>query len=438
MPSVSKGGTSDVRIRSPIDGRVIRMRPCVIIPTFWTKSKGRSSEDSLLAVYDHPTPVDRDGTLPDCLRSLEDVHGLGRVVLIVATTDPSIEHAAEDRVRKILADFPGIDALVFGPAEMGSLHRRLEQVEFADMIRGVNLVGYGAARNVGLIAAAVLGAESVVFLDDDQIITDRDFLYTAMEGLGMKLDDGRAVLAKTGYYTDLEGRYQRHVEPSFADVFWRQEDAYNAALAIVDAPPRISVSPLAFGGCLALHSYMYAAVPFDPWVMRGEDMDYVINVRMHGGDVFLDGAWSVVHKPPGASSEALRFRQDVYRFIYEHRKLEFAKSQVDLRQVSPESLMPYPGPFIDSSIAWRARVTALLRALDRKEKGLYFSIARKAVAEAGRYALENCQNYFDFQRRWPMLMDRVWADEPLRSLFTGERRIDRSAITGRFPMQSGD
>lgn len=406
--------------------------PCVIIPTFWTRRRGRTP-DNLLAVYDHPTPVDEDGTLPACLQSLQDVEGLGRVVLIVAATDPSIEHQAEDRVRDILADFPGIDALVFGPAEMGSLHRRLEQLEFADMLSGLSLVGYGAVRNVGLIAGAVLGCESVVFVDDDQIITDKGFLLRASDGLGMRLDDGRAVLAKTGYYTDESGAYQRHVSPHWSDMYWRQNDAFNHALASVDVPPRIKATSLAFGGCLALHKDMYQNVSFDPWVMRGEDIDYVINARMHGGDVFLDGEWSVIHKPPKLSSEALQFRQDVYRFIYEHRKLEFAKSQVDLRQVSPESMAPYPGPFLAAGVAWRATVTAVLRGVSRKEGGRYLRIARLAMNEAADYARENCQNYFDFQRRWPILMDRIWDDVALKSLFTGERKVDRTAITGRFP-----
>lgn len=406
--------------------------PCVIIPTFWTRRRGRTSDD-LLAAYDHPTPIDSDGTLPACLTSLRGVEGLGKVVLIVAATDPGIEHQAEDRVRDILADFPDIDTLVFGPAEMGSLHRRLEQLEFADMLGGVSLVGYGAVRNVGLMAAAVLGCDEIVFVDDDQIITDRDFLVRAREGLGMTLPDGRMVLAKSGFYTDEAGTYQRHGSPHWSDMFWRQDDAFNDALRIVDAPPRIQTSPLAFGGCLALHRDMFLNVSFDPWVMRGEDIDYVINARMHGGDVFLDGEWSVIHKPPTLASEALQFRQDVYRFIYEHRKLEFAKSQVDLRQVTPESMMPYPGQFVGNSVTWRATLTALLRGLSRKEGGRYMRVARIALKEAADYARENCQNYFDFQRRWPMLMDRIWDDVALKSLFTGERRMDRTAITGRFP-----
>ncbi|MDO9108079.1 MAG: hypothetical protein Q7U89_03705 [Coriobacteriia bacterium] len=408
--------------------------PCLIIPTFWTRRRGRISDNPLLA-YDHPTPIDSEGTLPACLRSLQEVEGLGKVVLIVAATDPAIEHQAEDRVREILEDFPDIDALVFGPAELGSLHRRLEQLEFSDMIHGVSLVGYGAVRNVGLMAAAVLGCDSVVFLDDDQIITDKQFLVRATDGLNERLDDGRVVLAKTGYYTDEDGRYQRHVKPAFADMFWRKEDAFNDALSIVDAPPRIKESPLAFGGCLTLHRDMFVNVSFDPWVMRGEDVDYVINARMHGGDVFLDGEWSVVHNPPKLPSEALQFRQDVYRFVYEHRKIEFAKSQVDLRQVTAESLAPFPGNFLGASVTWRALLTALLKGFTtRREGGLYFRIARVALSEAGEYARQNCNNYFDFQRRWPMLMDRIWDDIALKPLFAGERSMDRTTITGRFPV----
>ncbi len=409
------------------------MYPCVILPTFWTRRRTRGSERSQ-AVYDHPTPVDQDGTLPELLKSLDEVRGLGRVLVLVATTEPSIEHEAEDRVKGILADFPNIDALVVGGAEMGSLHRRMEQLEFADLISGVSLTGYGAVRNVGLIAAAVLGSETVVFVDDDQIVTDPAFLEVALEGIGERTASGKVIMAKSGFYTDDAGNYHAKDTAPWSDTFWRQNDSYNEALASVTAPPRIRPSTLAFGGCLALHRDMYCNVSFDPWVARGEDIDYVINARMHGGDVFLDGEWSIVHKPPAVAGTARQFRQDVFRFIYEHRKLEFSKSQVDLRQVTPDSLMPYPGQFVSSSIGWRARMTAVLRGLAGGERREYFTVARTAVPQASSYARANCEYYFAFQRRWPIMMDRLWEDIALKSLFTGERRVDRSAITGRFPV----
>lgn len=409
------------------------MYPCVIIPTFWTRRRTRGGERGAV-VYDHPTPVDQDGTLPELLRSLEEVRGLGRVVVLVAATDTSVEHEAEDRVRGILADFPGIDALVVGVAEMGSLHRRMEQLEFADLISGVSLTGYGAVRNVGLMAAAVLGSRTVVFVDDDQIVTDPGFLEMALEGIGERTAAGKVIMAKSGYYVDEAGNYRAGDGGPWSDSFWRQNEFYNQALAVLTSPPRIRPSSLAFGGCLAIHRDMYCNVSFDPWVARGEDIDYVINARMHGGDVFLDDEWSIIHKPPAVAGTARQFRQDVFRFIYEHRKLEFSKSQVDLRQVTPESLMPYPGQFVSASIGWRARVTALLRALTSKERKIYFDIARNAVPQAASYARANCERYFAFQRRWPMLMDALWEDIALKSLFTGERRVDRSAITGRFPV----
>lgn len=413
------------------------MQPTVIIPTFWTRRRTRGMARTRSA-FDHPTPLGEEGTLPACLRSLEMVAGLGRVVLIVAATEESIEHAAEDRVAEIVSDFPSIDALIFGPAEMGSLHRRMEQLEFADMISGVNLAGYGGVRNVGLMLGSVLGSELLVHVDDDQVITDTEFLTKAVRGIGESDAKGRPVLAKSGYYVNEKGSHLAPGSQSWADTFWRQNELYNRSMTAALKSPGIKPSNLAFGGCLALHRDMYCNVPFDPWAVRGEDIDYVINARMHGADVFLDTDWAVIHQPPAAASEAALFQQDVFRFVYTHRKLEFSKSQVDLRQVTPETLMPYPGHLVDSSINWRARVTAFLRAFDSKERSAYYTVARKAVPEAAAFARDNCERYFSFQRRWPLLMDRIWEDIALKSLFTGERRVDRGALTGRFPIIKAD
>lgn len=409
------------------------MTPCVVIPTFWSRRRGRFS-DRLINVYDHPTPVDSDGTLPECLRSLEQVRGLGKVVVVVAAADASIEHEAEDRVHEILERFPGIDSLVFGAAELGSLHRRLEQLEFADIVPGVSLTGYGAVRNVGLVVAAVLGCETIVFVDDDEVVTDPGFLETAVEGIGARTPDGSVVLAKTGYYVDRSGQWRVPVDNHWADALWNIGEEFNRTLGAMQDGPRVQVSPIAFGGCLALHRDIYANVSFDPWVLRGEDIDYVINARMHGADVFIDLQWRIVHDPPEPRSRAIHLRQDVYRFIYEHRKLEFAKSQVDLRQVSPGSMRPYPGEFIGSSATSRSFITAVLHFLTGKESGEYLGVARAALTDAARYARQNCDNYFSFQRRWPLMMDRVREDVALKSLFSGERSVDRTAITGRFPI----
>ena len=285
------------------------------------------------------------------------------------------------------------------------------------------------------MAAAVLGYDSVVFIDDDEIVTTPDFLRTAMYGLGAKFDDGTPLLAKSGYYTDSQGRYQRNDEAHWTDMFWRQRDAFNQALSVVSKPPRIQRTNIAFGGILALHCEMFTNVSFDPWVLRGEDMDYIINARMHGADVYLDDEWRIVHEPPETVSEAIRFRQDAYRFVYEHRKIEFAKSQVDLRQVTPEVDDALPGsvPRLVGGVARHADRDPAFALAARTRR----STARSrlhTLKDSGDYARENCQHYFEFQRRWPIMMESLWDDVALKSLFSGERVVDRSAITGRFPV----
>lgn len=413
------------------------MTPTVIIPTFWTRRVTRGRARTRFH-YDHPTVLGEPGTLALCLDSLRGVVGLGRVVVIVVGTDETVEQPAEDQVRGIVADFPDLDVSIFSTAELGSLRRRLEQMEFADMLGGTLLGGYGAVRNAGLMIAAVLGSEAVVFVDDDEIVTDPEFLVRAMEGMGRDTGGGRPMLAKTGYYTNGQDAPALAPAADWRDSLWPQSVYFNEALSAVTRPPRIKQSTMAFGGCLALHRDMYCNVPFDPWILRGEDMDYVVNVRMHGGDLFLDSGWSIRHQPPAHTSEASVFRDDVFRFIYTHRKLEFAASQVDLRRVTPASLMPYPGGLVESGLSWRARATAVLRALGSPERKEYLRIARTAVSEAERYARASCERYFVFQRRWPMLMDRLWEDIALKSLFTGERKMDRGALTGRMPVIRAD
>ena len=77
------------------------VQPTVVIPTFWTRRRSRGLDRANIR-FDHPTPLGEEGTLPTCLKSLETVDGLGRVVVIVAVTDAAIEHAAEDRVLDVL------------------------------------------------------------------------------------------------------------------------------------------------------------------------------------------------------------------------------------------------------------------------------------------------------------------------------------------------
>ena len=411
------------------------LNPAIVIPTFWTSGSGRraASDRTVGHVFDHPTDLnDPDPQLARCLKSLQSVPGVGRIILVIGTTDPAIDERADQRVSEIVDGFPELDIFVVGAPEVGSIHRRLAQLDLGGVNPSLYPEGYGAVRNIGLIAAAVFGHDSVVFLDDDELVEGQEFFETALFGLGRPLHTGGFLYAKTGIPVDALGSWMRKPFGGWTDVFWRIAETYNEAMAGVLQPPRLQKARFAFGGALAIHREMYTRIAFDPWIPRGEDTDYVINVMMHGGEVYFDDQWRVTNLPSQQRSRANRFRHNVAAFIYERRKLEFAKSQVDLRQVHPHMLDPYPGNFLDASLTIRAFLTGALRALAGIERKEHWDAALHAVQDAGKYATENCTNYFALQRAWPHLMETIWEDVPLRAIFTGERAVERATHTEQF------
>jgi len=417
------------------------MSSMIVIPTFWTKSAGnriRTTRTKTEAPYGNATALDDPN--PPLLRMLESlrmVRGLDRIVIVVRTTDPSLEVRADERVRELLRDFGDLNIFVMGPAERGSLVRRLEQLELNFMVPAITEESYGATRNLGLIVAAVAGADVALMLDDNEVIDRADFLETAFYGLGQTVESGQTCLAKTGYYVDEHGNWKREETKNFTNIFWRPAVAFNQTMIEAFKPPRLQLARMAFGGAMALHRDIYMGVAFDPWIGRGEDTDYIINARMHGQEVFFDDQWYVTKYAGSGGDPLTRFKQDAFRFVYEHRKLEFAKSQVDLRQVTPKSLSPYPGSFIESGIGWRAFVTGSLKFIKSDNRTGYFAAGRSALTTASHYARENCANYFAFQRAWAHMMGRIWEDVALEPLFFDGRAPDRSALTGQFKAITG-
>lgn len=139
----------------------------------------------------------------------------------------------------------------------------------------------------------------------------------------------------------------------------------------------------------------------------------MLNLRMYGSDIWFDNQWVLRHLPPKTASEGDRFRQNIFRWIYEYRKLEYSRALIDLQQVKPQSLEPYPGPFLEPGLIKRIRRTAFLRSLGRPDKKAYRRAAKAAAGEASAYAEENCAKYFEFQYVWPEAMARLDSDKIL-------------------------
>lgn len=405
------------------------MNPVIVIPTY-ISSRRNKDNTSLMASYDHATPISGEGELARCLESIQSAQGNVPVIVLVAS-DQSVEKQAADKVQAIASQFPGVQSLVIGAPEQELVHQRIEQLGLVEYEHGIGLVGYSAIRNLGLVIATVFGFDAVVFVDDDEIVEDPDFLKNAVYGLGKLTKKGIPIVAKTGYFLDKNGSFKASEKTHWYDHFWNQSKHFNEWISSAMQGPRLSRASSVCGGCLALHKQAFARLAFDPWITRGEDLDYLLNLRMYGSELWFDNKWCVRHLPPKTESEGTRFRQDIYRWLYEMRKLEYSRTQIDLLQVKPASLKPYPGPFLDHSVRRRIAWTARLRGVARPDHGAYFKAAHTARREADAYAEANCSKYFEFQHVWPELIARMENDTPLRAMLvqsTAQRRgIDLSA-----------
>lgn len=389
------------------------MNPVIIVPTF-VSSRRRKDGGSVTTTYDHMTPVSQSGELPRLLASLQKVRGIGQIVVLVVS-EPSIEIQAAEKIQSVVSNYPTLSTVVVGAPELALIQQRMEQLGLGKLSKEIGLSGYGAMRNLGLVVADVLGFDSVVFLDDDEVVDDADFLQKAMYGLGKLTKKGIPILAKTGFYFNSEGSYLSKSQDRWYNHFWQQGKAFNKWIEKAMRGPRLSRSNHVCGGCLALHKEAFKRLSFDPWLARGEDLDYMLDLRMYGSDIWFDNKWSLRHLPPETESEGTRFRQDIFRWLYEFRKMEYSRTQIDLMQVKPSSLEPYPGPFLEPGITKRIRMTAFLRSLARPDKRAYRKAAKAATGEATTYAQRNCSKYFEFQFVWPELMARMENDQILRT-----------------------
>lgn len=383
------------------------MNPAIIIPTFHQAAADR---DKSLAesIYDHPTPLDAPGTLERCLESLQKVQGLGQIIITVSHNE------AVEKVKGIVDRFPQMHTLVISESEAAIVQQRLEQLGFGDTADKIGVHGYSAVRNLGLVISNILGFDSVVFLDDDEVVEDPEFLIKAMYGLGKLTRREIPILAKSGYYLNAKGSFLSMSQNKWYNHYWQQGSAFNNWITKAMSGPRLSRSNHVCGGCLSLHKQAYMRVPFDPWIPRGEDLDYLINLRMYGSDVWFDNQWYLVHLPPQERHEGHRFRKDIFRWIYEYYKIEFSQSQIDLLQIKPSSLEPYPGPFLERGLEKRIKRTALLRSLARPDRAAYRKAAHVATNEAIEYAQKYCDHYFEFQRIWMQIMAQTENDKVLQ------------------------
>ena len=389
-----------------------RVNPAIVIPTYWTEGE-QPGDLGERGAYDYATPIDKPmPELESCLASLEQVRGVLRTIVLVVAP-PSCSEGARARVNGICRMHPNLNPLVVGEPEAAVIERAVASVSPHDQGETVALRGYGAIKNMGLAVAAAFGHDSVVFLADDEVVESPDFLTDAVWGLTAYTRQDLRILAKSGFYVDEDGSPYAPPKTAWSERRWTKAAEFNKVMERAQhSKNRVTRSNHLCAGCCAVHAEAYTAVPFDPYITRGEDLDYVLNLRSHGLDVWFDNQWWVrLALPEEMASAPSMFMQDVHRWLYEYRKLDALNARRDLRTITPESLMPYPAPWLSGQVRGRILGTALRRLVACPEHGDYLRILLRGIWRADRLAKAAASKYLSFCVAWRGIALALW-DQP--------------------------
>jgi hypothetical protein len=388
------------------------MKVTMVIPSYWGRRKKEERKETD-TIYDHPTPLDEEGTLGRLLDSLAIIKNKNfRLVILAVATAPDIREDAEKKIASIIKDRAmDVETHLFSYSHLSRIHQFLSQKKKEDLASLLRLDGYSNVRNLCTFVPHLLGSEIAVLIDDDEIFEDPDFMDKAVEFIGRE-KHGDRILAVAGYYINPDDDFLLNREILPWMTYWNKIDCMNRAFKkIIAEEPRLKVTPFAFGGNMVLHKDLFTRIPFDPSVPRGEDIDFLINARMFGVKTYLDNQLAIKHKaPPKTSPKWQQVREDITRFVFEKKKLEGQEGYPGLHPLTAAELDPYPGEFLKDDLEEKIFRSNQMLALDYLGTGdtnaasecmrnIYLAKAQADSDENPYY------NLLRLQTDWEQLMD---------------------------------
>ena len=389
------------------------MRISVVIPTYW----GRKKNDEWQvgdAVYDHPTYLDGEDTLGRTLESMKLLNNKNfKLIIPICPTTVEIEDEAEKIVRKIVEDVGlNVETYLFTQKNVRDIKSFLEKKSVSEgSLNLLNLSGYSNVRNMCLYSSHILASDVTILIDDDEVFEKPEFIDMAIEFMGKRMY-GTNIYGVAGYYLNKKDEYYDDVSMQAWMTYWDRFGSKAKAFdKIISCDPRIKQTPFAFGGLMVIHKNMYKVVPFDPNVKRGEDIDYLMNAKMFGYDFFLDNKLNIKHLPPPKNHPIWkRFREDIYRFLYQKSKIDKQYETGNMRKVTAQDFSPYPGDFLNEDLEDKIFKTNILLALDYLATG-DIEACKEAINNIylSKYeAIPRTDTFTEYrriQKKWEKLID---------------------------------
>jgi hypothetical protein len=296
--------------------------------------------------------------------------------------------------------------LIFSSHYLEDLKEYFFQKNFKDFSSLIDLKGFSKIRNAGLLLAQSLAMDVAVFIDNDEVVEDPNYLKIACEYLGRRWN-GKEVVGKGGFYLNPDGTIFLPSPRLWWRFLWNKTKWMNRVWGnIFLSKDRLVPSPMLLGGNLVLHHDLFGSVPFDPYIPRGEDTDYLINANQWGFLILFDKELRIKHLHPKRTEVFFleELRGDIERFLYEREKV---KGGLAL------NLDPYPGYFLKWTLYPKALLTSLLLSLDHLSRGEW---------EKAWKCIDNIQlllrggeggwvKYLKFRADWEMVMREIQKEE---------------------------
>ncbi len=293
-------------------------------------------------------------------------------------------------------------ALIFSSAHLRRIREYLAQRIGGDFCSLIDLKGFSKIRNMGLLLAQALSTDVAIFIDNDEVVEDPNYLEVACEYLNQRWD-GKVVSGKGGFYINADGSILLPPERLWWRLLWNKTKWMNRVWGkILSSNERLVPSPMLLGGNLVLHRRLFSQIPFDPYIPRGEDTDYLINASESGFCLLFDKGLRIKHLHPKRTETFYleELRGDIERFLYEREK---AKGGLTI------DLDPYPGYFLEWSLYPKAVLTSVLLSLDYLVKGEWkkaekcFSHIKLLLQKTDEVWLK----YLKFKADWERMMGYI-------------------------------
>jgi hypothetical protein len=395
----------------------------MVIPSYWAREAALGTKQTD-AVYDHPTPLDEEGTLARALGSLGILADKDfELVVIAAANAEDVEERMEEKVSDIISSVPAdVPVHLFSHSHLRRIHEALPELGGEDFVELLQLRGYSNIRNLCLLLPPLLDSVIARLIDDDEVFEDPHFMGKAREFIG-QIIAGEFIGAVAGYYLQPDGDWRLRGEGRPWAKHWDKRERMNEAFEqIIGTGPRLKETPFVFGGNMVVHQDIFTRIPFDPHVTRGEDIDYLINMKMFGDRFFLDNTLSIKHLPPPKPHAIWKqLREDILRFVRERLKLRDQQAVEGMVHVDAEELDPYPGAFLKDDLEEKIEKACTILAdhyraegeeADARESLDNIDIARREAA-AGENTFHRLVG---IQQRWEKMMEFTAREDVRRQL----------------------